>query len=219
MAPKSPADQIAANLTAQQAAVAAHHYTDTNQGPRLLHVVWTLLGLATVVTALRAYVKTRKTNRLYWDDLALMLALLLAYGHAICITISVNHGLGRHMAFIPAEERDTCLMVGFASMGFGFMAPMAGRISFCITLLYLTATDPKMKACRWATYAFIYLQAIINIVAVIVLYCQCGRNLDVIWTAAKQATYPYVCWDPMIQTKFAYFAGGTRIRPSSTELS
>ena len=47
-----------------------------NKGPELLHTIWVLCSISTVVVALRVYTKLRKTRRLYWDDWLMMLALV-----------------------------------------------------------------------------------------------------------------------------------------------
>lgn len=179
--------------------------TDKNLGPVLLHTLWANLAVSTVVVAGRLYVKTRRTRRLYWDDLAMGMALLFGYAHAICISRAVHLGLGRHIIFIPAEVRASTLRVGMISLAWGFLSPMAGRVSFLITMLFLAKTDSKVR--RWPVWIFIFLQLVVNLVVLVIFYCQCGTELDVLWVAAKQAQVPEKCWDPRIQTDLGYFQG------------
>jgi hypothetical protein len=49
-------------------------YPDHNKGPELLHTIWILSTVSTIVVALRIYTKIRKTRRLYWDDGLMVLA-------------------------------------------------------------------------------------------------------------------------------------------------
>jgi hypothetical protein len=193
-----------AYLANQQIASDAH-WTDVNNGPRLLHTLWTMLAISTIIVVLRIYVKSREANRLYWDDFFMVLALLFGYGHAISISESVHFGLGRHLVFIPEDQREDCLRIGFISIAFGHLAPMLGRVSFCVTLLYLTNTDPRMR--KWPTWITIALQLVVNVVTIIVLYSQCGNQLDILWVQRKQALFLTQCWDPRIQTKYGYFQG------------
>jgi hypothetical protein len=209
MAPKSTqaGDAVAANLLAQYTASLNTNYPDVSRGPGLLLTIWILLGTATIITLFRLYAKKRKTNRLYWDDWLMVLSVVLAYGFSICVTLSVKHGLGRHIRYLTPEERTPCLKMGYSAIGFGFLAPVAGRISFCVTVMYLTATDPKLKTYGWCNYAVIALQAIINLASVVLLYTQCGGQIDIIWDPSKQALFPYQCLDPKYQSEFTYFSG------------
>ncbi|OQO07149.1 hypothetical protein B0A48_07717 [Cryoendolithus antarcticus] len=199
-----PVGPDALSLALSQIAVDSH-WTDVNRGPSILHVVWSLLALSTLVVLIRLCIKLRKTKRLYWDDVIIIFALCLAYGHAICISRTVHYGLGRHLAFIPAAQREGALRTGFISLAFGHFAPMFGRISFCITLLYLTATDARMRA--WPTIVIIGLQVLINAIAVGLVFGQCGNEIDILWTPGKQLLYYQKCWVATIQTKYGYFQG------------
>lgn len=181
-------------------------YTDTSRAPAVRKTVWTLLSFSTVVLAARLYVKARKTRRLYWDDLCMTLALAFGYAHAICVEIALETGLGRHMAFLTPAERMPTMRVGAFSLTWAFLSPMAGRIGFCITLLFLTGTDPRIK--KWPIWMFIFLQLVVNIVAIIVFYCQCGTKLDLLWLTTSVEVFESNCWDPRIQTDYGYFQGG-----------
>lgn len=90
-------------------------------------------------------------------------------------------------------------------MVWGIMASMFARISFCVTLLYLARTDPRVPT--WPIWSFIAIQVVVNVAAVTAFYSQCGNDLSVFWTPSKQRLIPVQCWDPVIQTKLGYFAG------------
>lgn len=198
------ATQATAELMAQMA-----NMTDRNRGPGLLHTVWSLLAVSTLVVAGRLLAKTRRTSRIYWDDLALVLALLFGYAHALCISRAVHYGMGRHIIFIPAQQREHTLRDGVISLAWGFLSPMAGRVSFLITMLFLAKTDAKVK--RWPIYIFIFLQLAVNIVVLIIFYTQCGREIDILWLASKQNLWATKCWDPRIQTDLGYFQGSINV--------
>ena len=82
---------------------------------------------------------------------------------------------------------------------------MAGHIAFCVTMLFLTGTDPRVK--KWPLWMFIILHALVNIAQVAIFYTQCGTELDIYWVPAKHDLDPTHCWDLTIQTQFGYFVG------------
>ena len=51
------------------------------------------------------------------------------------------------------------------------------------------------------------LQVVINVVAVAMVFGQCGNNIDILWVPSKQVLYYTKCWDSSIQTKYGYFQG------------
>ncbi|KAH9827507.1 hypothetical protein Tdes44962_MAKER09686 [Teratosphaeria destructans] len=178
---------------------------DHNRGPQILAVTWTLLAVSTVVLAGRLYSKGVKTRRLYWDDGLMTTALLLGYLHACFITVAEEHGLGRHFVYLTPHERGPTLRWGMASLAPAILSPMFGRIGFCITMLYLTGTDPNVK--KWPVWVFIVLQFLVNVAGIILFFTQCGSRLYVIWDPAKEYLYFDVCMDAKIQTNFQYANG------------
>lgn len=51
-------------------------YPDHNQGPKLVRVVWVLVGISAAIVLGRLWTKLRKAHRLYWDDCLMVLALV-----------------------------------------------------------------------------------------------------------------------------------------------
>ena len=99
------------------------------------------------------------------------------------------------------------MRVGIFTLLWAMISPMFGRMSFLVSLLYLTGTDVRVS--RWPIWAFIALQFIINVVAIIVFFTQCGNQLDILWSEdlGNLAKFLTVCEDPMIQTDLGYFQG------------
>lgn len=184
-------------------------YPDTSKGPVLLRTVWVLIALSTIVVALRIFVKTRNARRLYWDDLLIFLALACGIVHAVTITRSIHTGLGRHFLYLNEHQREATLRVGLFSLAWGFASPMFGRIAFCVTLLFLSGTDPRVK--KWPIYVFIVLQVAVNMVAIIVFYSQCGSDIEILWDPTKQASEYSQCSNPIIQTNYGYWQGCTSL--------
>lgn len=97
---------------------------------------------------------------------------------------------------------------GVFALGWGFLSPMAGRIAFCITMLYIAGTDSRVH--KWAkhtTVVFVVLQVVVNLLAFIIFYAQCGTHLSIFWNLSKQALTPKYCMDIKIQTDLGYFQG------------
>lgn len=85
---------------------------------------------------------------------------------------------------------------------------MMGRIAFCLTMLYIAGTGSKVH--RWAkfvTATFIVLQVIVNLLAFVIFYAQCGTHLEVFWVPEKMMQVPKYCMDTKIQTDLGYFQG------------
>ena len=97
---------------------------------------------------------------------------------------------------------------GVLSLGWGFLSPMAGRVAFCVTMLYISGTDRRVS--RWAktaTLVFIVLQLVINLLAFVMFYAQCGTQLSIFWTPSEIALVSDHCLEPRIQTDLGYFQG------------
>ncbi|KAL9088749.1 MAG: hypothetical protein Q9165_006058 [Trypethelium subeluteriae] len=74
-----------------------------------------------------------------------------------------------------------------------------------VFLSFVAGTDPLIK--KWWLYVFMFLQTAINLVAIIVLYTQCGNELDILWNQAKQVDFNSKCKNPIIQSDYGYVQG------------
>lgn len=121
------------------------------------------------------------------------------------ISVAVSTGFGRHFIYLSPEERKDTVRVGFYSLAWGFLSPLAGRLGFMVFLLFVAGIDPLIK--KWWLYIFMFLQVVINLSAIIVLYTQCGSELDILWDPTKQAEFNTKCSNPIIQSDYGYFQG------------
>ncbi|KAK5110019.1 hypothetical protein LTR62_006386 [Meristemomyces frigidus] len=169
----------------------ANDAPDVSRGPLLVRTVWVLISISIVVVCGRLFSKFRKTRRFYWDDALVMLALVIGIFHAAWITRGVHHGLGRHMMHLSEEQRTASLRVGLWSLLLAFLSPMCGRMAFCVTLLYLTGTDPKVK--KWPVWAFLVGQVLVNFSVLLAFYTQCGSHLSIFWSPTKVAEFAVDC--------------------------
>lgn len=142
------------------------------------------------------------------SDVSLIDGQVFGLVHAALLSKAAEYGLGRHMLYLSEYERLQTLKYGVLCLGLGYISPMAGRVAFCITMLYVAGTDRKVH--RWAKYVtatLIVLQVVINILAFIVFYAQCGSRLHVLWHPEVLYAHPEYCMDVSIQTDLGYFQG------------
>ena len=131
---------------------------------------------------------------------------IFGLAHAATVTAAVQRGFGRHFIFLDSAQREFALRDAVVALLWGYLSPMVGRIAFCVSLLFLTGTDPLVK--KMPIWIVISLQLAINITAIIVYDTQCGTHVDLIWTASNHlAEYEADCSNSVIQTYFGYFVG------------
>jgi len=131
---------------------------------------------------------------------------IFGWTHAILLTESCDSGLGRHVIYLTGPDQlSDSLKYGFMSIPLGFLSPMAGRISFCIFVLWIAGNDSRIK--KWPIYVSMAVQVIVNLLQVIIWTAQCGTHLNYIWNPSKTAEVGQDCWDPIIQTQIGYFSG------------
>lgn len=81
---------------------------------------------------------------------------------------------------------------------------MVGRIAFCVTMLFLARTDPRVRI--WPIWTFIVVQIVFNVATVAFFYGQCGTHLEALIHSDYEQLALY-CIDPKYQTDFGYATG------------
>lgn len=90
---------------------------------------------------------------------------------------------------------------GLHCIPWGNISPTFGRISVCITFLYLTQIDRSTM--RWPLWLFIVLQAIFNIAYVVAFYYQASA-----WLSPEfNPLAPNARWNTEVQLAMGYFVG------------
>lgn len=87
-----------------------------NEGPKMLQVLWSLISLSTVVVGARLWSKYKATRRLYGDDYLMAVALFLGLLHAALMSVSIQHGEGRHFIYLSAQERYDSILFGMVGV-------------------------------------------------------------------------------------------------------
>ncbi|KAI0152044.1 hypothetical protein F4776DRAFT_599985 [Hypoxylon sp. NC0597] len=167
-------------------------------GPAVLGVAWTFAGISILIVALRFYVRLGIVKKLTLDDYVIILTLIFSLGNSVLLTISTSWGLGRHIETFTSEPLSivyTVKWVFFCEL-FAIMSPGFGRISFAILLLNLS---PPSKTRRRFLWAIIWIQFVVDVGTVILIYAQC-RPIEGFWDKSIDAK----CLPPYAQVYAGY---------------
>ncbi|KAK8223251.1 hypothetical protein HDK64DRAFT_275669 [Phyllosticta capitalensis] len=67
-------------------------------------VPWVFTAVASVVVCLRVYTRAWVVRNFWWDDVVIIVAMVLAFGMPVLWTIEIPYGLGRHLLDIPQKD-------------------------------------------------------------------------------------------------------------------
>ncbi|KAH0344180.1 hypothetical protein KCU83_g8454, partial [Aureobasidium melanogenum] len=152
-------------------------------GSGVVCFVWVLTALSGVIVTARGVMKILRFHGLAWEDYLMIISMTLAVVYGISATILYSTNPAEHSAFQSpkfAEFIYTCHAMGF-------MAPLFGRISFCLYMLrVLSTTSATRKRC---IYAFIALQLLVNVPMTILVFTQCG-DFHNLWGHGMAETAP-----------------------------
>lgn len=199
-----------------------------NLGPTLLIICWVFAALAITVVSVRYYVRMKVTRKTTIDDWIILLTLVssqkkggretkntprmfsgalllilssqcLALANNIFCSISVHHGLGRHIQSLSEEQIMYTIKYVYLCEFFSIMSPGFGRISFAFLLLGLI---PPQKWRRRFLWTIISIQFVVDVGTVIISFSQC-RPITGFWDPSVAAN----CWPPKVQQYTGYFQG------------
>ncbi|KAF2148577.1 hypothetical protein K461DRAFT_324883 [Myriangium duriaei CBS 260.36] len=172
-----------------------------NVGPALLVVQWVLLPISFVVLCLRFATKLVFVKRpLHLDDLFIALAFVVLLCFNISNQIGVHYGVGRHLFSLSDADREQTLKWIVITEPFAVLSSMFGRIGFAIYLLNLIGPTDHIQ--RGLLRAVMVLQVVFNVLVVIQLLGQCGKNISAMWDPAVEAIA--TCQSPLVETNIGY---------------
>ncbi|KAJ4291288.1 hypothetical protein N0V88_006291 [Collariella sp. IMI 366227] len=120
---------------------------DTNLGPYLNRVIWTLAALSGLFLGLRLYYKIFRRRQLWWDDYVLVASWVSLTVSISLQTAATNHGLGRNYAYLD-EQQITDVAIFSISAGFcTILATCWSKTSFAISLLRISTG--WVRTCVW----------------------------------------------------------------------
>ncbi|KFY00619.1 hypothetical protein O988_03193 [Pseudogymnoascus sp. VKM F-3808] len=199
---------------------------DTDIGPPMLALCWTLYSVALLVVIARVYTQQQITRQFGLGDYFMLSSIVgvshstwiehstinlsKAFGlmHISFLTVSHRFGLGRHFFYLSDYLRVKAMEWEFIAEPFGALCSMCGRISFIILLFQLFGTTTFR---RWLFYFLAAQTLIVNLVTCITIYTQC-ENVETIWDPVGT---PSKCWSPAVQADIGFFQGASN---SATDL-
>src|ERR1700753_3523189 len=97
------------------------------------------------------------------------------------LTMAVEFGLGRRFSYLSIDQVIESGKYMIFMLSFTTASIMIGRISFCVFLLRAIGTEPIVQILLWCC---IVTQALVNGVAIILNFSECGLHMDYIWNLA-----------------------------------
>ncbi|KAJ5986614.1 hypothetical protein N7451_010979 [Penicillium sp. IBT 35674x] len=162
-----------------------HVPPDVSIGYRLEVGTTVTFVCAVIVVSLRMVARSIYA-KMSWDDLLMLLALVLALVATVFDYISVNHGLGRHLIYIHKNDAISALYYDLLSQVFCINALSFAKISICLSYLRILK-GTRHYVLRVACYLTAFLVFAVNTVVIISLYGQCDP--------------PHKSWNPFLPGK------------------
>jgi hypothetical protein len=140
---------------------------DVNGGIGLMVMIWVFWSVTTVILLLRLVATVAFVHRVRlseWLMIAAYAAMTVQNG---LLTVSLQHGLGRHIWFLQPDQIDKAIRFSVHTNGWSIAAGVLARISCCVFLLGFVS---QYEHHRWPLYIFAILQAIFGLFMVLVIY-------------------------------------------------
>ncbi|KAF2690762.1 MFS monosaccharide transporter-like protein [Lentithecium fluviatile CBS 122367] len=154
----------------------------SSRGPAVLGTTAATLALCSVFVFLRIVSRYLVVRKPGWDDHAIILAWLLAFGTSFAICYGTTKGLGRHQLDIPEDELVPMKKAAYTFSVLYNPALMATKTSILVFYLTLSATH---KVFRWATIATLLVVNLGGLALTLLNIFQCNPV-----TAAFQTPVP-----------------------------
>ncbi|KEQ66135.1 uncharacterized protein M437DRAFT_27638, partial [Aureobasidium melanogenum CBS 110374] len=142
-----------------------------------LTVVWVLTGFSCTMVVARAITKAIRASAILVEDYLMLVSMILAILFGVFTSLLCSLPLGRlqpGLSSYPAPQFARALYISHA---LGFMAPLFGRISFCLYMLRILDISLLTKL---AMRALIVLQLVVNLMMTVLVFTQCG-SFEALW--------------------------------------
>lgn len=148
--------------------------------------------------ALRLWVRLRILRSWGWDDVFILLALLMATINTILVVVSVAFGAGRHMVQLTQHQKEAAMKYQVLSQGFHVASTNFGKVSVALFLIRIIGGVNNHKA---LLYTLIGVMSLINLGGIISIYAQCTPTRK-LWNFDLVEGH---CWPAGSQEKYAFF--------------
>ncbi|KAF2266696.1 MFS general substrate transporter [Lojkania enalia] len=122
-----------------------------NRGPAVLAVSAATLAITTAFVVFRLISRFGIVRKPGWDDYAIILAWVLAFGTSFSICYGTSVGLGRHMNHVPVQWQAPLKKSAYVFSVLYNPALMATKTSICIFYLTLSKTQKIFRCATIAT--------------------------------------------------------------------
>ncbi|KAI1408530.1 hypothetical protein F5Y13DRAFT_194198 [Hypoxylon sp. FL1857] len=143
---------------------------DENRGPTINIIRWVGAGLSTLFVALRIYTRVYITKAQGWDDLIIVLAAIFNIITAALCSVSIAHGMGRHVYYLSDDDTVNALYYGAIHIAPGILAYSLPKLSVVIFLVRLMG---NVRRGVWFLYSVIVILFITSILAIVTFLVHC----------------------------------------------
>ncbi|KAF1355296.1 hypothetical protein BDV97DRAFT_395665 [Delphinella strobiligena] len=137
-----------------------------------------LAGLSSLIVVARLVVKILKIRTLDKSDLLMVIAVIISNAYETLVASLLQQLRGKYPSQITGADALHIVTVVFQSQILGYLAPLFGRVSFCVYMLSTLTPNASYK--RLVLIVFIVLQLVINISTVILICVRCGGDFPAI---------------------------------------
>ncbi|PVI02161.1 hypothetical protein DM02DRAFT_653786 [Periconia macrospinosa] len=180
---------------------------NTNAGPAINAVNWTEASLGILVLFARLYTRIFIVRKLGWDDLCIVLAVILSVIMSALVTVEVSYGFGRHVAYVSPSSLIHALKYFWLSSPFAILGAMFGKIAIALLLLRILGKG-RHKVYKAILWTLIVLLLAVHIVVNVMTFSQC-RPTWWLWEQFNPAWRGErgTCWNPKYHKNYWYFQG------------
>ncbi|KAL1881321.1 hypothetical protein Daus18300_001174 [Diaporthe australafricana] len=154
-----------------------------NRGPELRGVAITLVAMATISFALRAYVRARMVKAFGVDDWFMLAATIMFILFVTCVNIGVHYGTGRHYADLTQQNFENAMQFWYYCYIWYCWTMIFSKISIGIFLLRIIVERIQI----WFIYIALAINVMTGLVFFFVTTLQC-QPVSYFWHKSQPGT-------------------------------
>jgi hypothetical protein len=177
---------------------------DEDRGDGILAWAWIIGAIGCILLGMRMYVRSVIVKTIGWDDITMIIAVILAIVTNIVTTLAVHYGVGRHALYLTDDQRVNAVYMIWLAVPFSPGSAAFGKVSIALLLMRIMNRNRFREAFLWV---LIFLLFAVNLVLIIITFAQC-QPVTFLWQRVSSSPPPGgSCWDPSIQRNYGYFQG------------
>ncbi|KAI4849517.1 hypothetical protein E4T45_05881, partial [Aureobasidium sp. EXF-8846] len=155
--------------------------------PAVVPFVWVLTGFSCGIVIARSVMKIWRFRGMAWEDYLMFVSMTFAvvYGTSTTLLYNLHPGnFSQEKAVYGSPEFAKYLYISHA---IGFMAPLFGRVSFCLYMLRVLSAASASR--KYAVQVAVAVQVFVNAAITILVFTQCG-SFENLWKHGIQTIAP-----------------------------